>query len=179
MEIDNIKLLEELFDKKVLKVLKLFLADKGNEFYLREIAKLSKVPVASTYRIITKLIALNIIDEKKIKKFKLYKIKQNKSTEFLESFIKEDKRIVEIFVESASKMPNVESLILHGSELKDRANVLIIGENIDSNLVKNICGEIKEEYNFTVSALTLAKAQFEQMSNMGLYSGKRKTLFER
>ena len=67
MEIDNIKLLEELFDKKVLKVLKLFLADKGNEFYLREIAKLSKVPVASTYRIITKLIALNIIDEKKIK----------------------------------------------------------------------------------------------------------------
>ena len=82
-------------------------------------------------------------------------------------------------MESASKIPNVESLILHGSELKDRANILIIGENVDSNLVKNICGEIKEEYNFTVSALTLAKAQFEQMSDMGLYSGKRKTLFER
>tara|TARA_Y100000310_G_scaffold258947_1_gene267501 strand:- start:544 stop:1083 length:540 start_codon:yes stop_codon:yes gene_type:complete len=179
MEIDNIKLLEELFDKKVLKVLKLFLADKDNEFYLREVAKLSKVPVASTYRIITRLTALDIIDEKKIKKFKLYKINQNKNTEFLESFIKEDKRIIEKFVELASNIPNVESLILHGTEQKDRANVLIIGENIDSNLIKNICGELKEEYNFTVSALTLAKAQFKQMSDMGLYSGKKKTLFER
>ena len=179
MEVDNIKLLEELFDKKVLKILKLFLADKDNEFYLREAAKLSKVPVASTFRIINKLVSLNLITEKKIKKFKLYRISQNKNIEFLESFIKEEKRIVEIFVESASKIHGVESLILHGEESKDRANILVIGENIDSNIVKNICGEIKEKYNYIISPLTLARVQFKQMSNMGLYSGKRETLFGR
>jgi len=177
MEIDNIKLLEELFDKKVLKILKLFLSEKNNEFYLREISKLSKVPVASTYRIINRLTGLNLIAEKKIKKFKLYKLNRNNNVEFLESFLKEEKRIVEIFVELAAKIPSVESLILYGRELKDRANILIIGEDIDSNLIKNICGEIKEKYNYIISPLTLAKAQFNQMTNMGLYSEKKETLY--
>ena len=38
-------LLENLFDSKSLRVLRLFIDDKGNEFYLREIAKKSNVPV--------------------------------------------------------------------------------------------------------------------------------------
>jgi hypothetical protein len=38
---------------------------------------------------------------------------------------------------------------------------------------------IKEKYNFVVSPLILTSEQFEQMSVMGLYSGKEKVLFKK
>ena len=176
---ENLKILESLFDKKKLKVLKLFLQEKDKEFYLREVAKSTGVSIATTFRIIQKLASLNLIDVIIINKFKLYKLAQNDNTQFLESFLKEGKRIVQYFVEEIKKLPSVEAVILHGKETEEKANVLLIGEGINANEVKRICGLIKEQYNFTVSALSLTKEQFAQMSTMGLYSGEKKVLFKK
>ena len=62
-------LLENLFDSKSLRVLRLFIDDKKSEFYLREISKKSNVPVSSTFRIIAKLKSLKLVEQIKIKKF--------------------------------------------------------------------------------------------------------------
>lgn len=175
----NLKLLEELFDKKKLKIIKFFLQNKEKEFYLRELSKETTTPIATTYRIVRKLVNLELLREIKIKKFKLYKINESKDIEFLESFLKEGKRIIEMFVEKAKAIANVESIIMHGEETETKANIFLIGEGIDSNEIKKICAEIKEKYNFIISPLTLAKEQFEQMSRMGLYSGKKRILFRR
>ena len=95
---DNVKILEELFDSKVLKVIKFFLVNKDKEFYLQEISKQVGVPIATVFRMIKKLKGLKIIDEIKIKKFKIYKCADNDTIRFLESFIKEGKRIIDNFV---------------------------------------------------------------------------------
>ena len=40
-------------------------------------------------------------------------------------------------------------------------------------------GKIKEENNFIISPLTLTAEQYDAMSKMGLYSGKKSILFEK
>jgi len=57
--------------------------------------------------------------------------------------------------------------------------VLLIGNNIDAGQVKAVCAEIKEKHNFIVSPLSLTPEQYGQMSQMGLYSGTKKMLYER
>jgi len=171
--------LEQLFDPKTIKIIRLFMEDNEKEYYLQEIAKEVKVPVASVFRIVNRMVSLDIVELVKIKRFKLYRLAQNEKVKFLESFLKEGKQIVEFFVDHVRKLDNVESIILHGKEMKDRANVLILGENVDQGEVKQICGDILSKYKFTVSTLVLSKEQFVQMTRMGLYSGEKRSLWRR
>jgi hypothetical protein len=175
----EVNFLEGLFDPKILKILKLFFREREATYYLREISRNTGVSLASTYRIVAKLVRLEIVEQIRIKKFKLYKLGQNKKVSFLEDFIKEDKRIIDSFVEQAKAIEGVESVILHGDPKPERANVLLIGENVDANEIKRICASLKERYNFTISSLTLTQEQFTQMTNMGLYSGKKRALFKK
>lgn len=71
------ELLENLFDEKKLRVMNFFFNNPEEEFYLREITKRTKVPLATTFRIINKLKSLEIIKENKLKKFKLYSLNKN------------------------------------------------------------------------------------------------------
>ncbi len=174
----NINLLEELFDQKMLRILRMFIANKDNQFYLREISKQCKVPVATTSRIIDKLLKLSLIKIIKIKKFKLYQLHtDNSNIRYLESFLREEKRILDFFLDAIKSMNGIISVIQHGEVLKDRANILVIGEGIDAAELKRIVAEIKEKYKFTISYLVLTEIQFRQMSTMGLYSGKKKVIF--
>lgn len=176
---EEINVLDGLFDPKILKIIRLFLNEKEDRFYLREISSKVNVPIATTFRIVKKLLKLGLIQEIKIKKFKLYRIKESSNIKFLESFIREEKRILDLFVDKIKDLSGINSVILHGKEKKDRVNILLIGENIDPNSVKQICADIKEKYNFNISSLTLTEDQFKQMSSMGLYSGEKKLLYKK
>ena len=57
------KIMEGLFDRKILTILKLFLKKKDQQFYLKEISKQTRVPLASTHRILNKLLELEIIEK--------------------------------------------------------------------------------------------------------------------
>lgn len=175
---DTIEVLNNLFDQKILRIMKLFLTDRERELYLREIAKKSKVPVATTYRILNKLLKLNIIKQLKIKKFKFYRAADNDTTKFLETFLKEETQIVNIFVKKTSELEGVNSIILHGKETRDRANLLVIGEGIKADEIKRICAGIKEKYKFSITSLALTREQYDQMTAMGLYSGLKKVLYK-
>lgn len=169
--------LEQLFDDKKLRILKLLLRESDKEYYLREISNLANVSDASTYRIIQLLSALKLVETIKIKKLKLYKLANNKNTKLLETFLKDDIRALDTFVEELQSLENIDQVILHGDEKPDKANILLIGTNIDSGRVKAIVASIKETFNFTISTLNLEAEQYAQMSSMGLYSGKKKVLF--
>lgn len=173
----NINILEELFDWKKISIIKLFLREKETEFYLREIARKTGVPPATAHRIISKLVRLQIVREIKVKAFKVYILNQSQNVEFLDTILKEETRIVELFVEEVKRLPGIESIIQHGEERKDKVNILIIGKDVDANEIKRICAEIKDKYNFRIYSLTLTNEQYEQMSSMGLYSGQKKVLF--
>jgi hypothetical protein len=55
------------------------------------------------------------------------------------------------------------------------ANVLLIGENLETQKVESLCSELKTK-GFELSYLVLTKDQYTQMSKMGFYSGDKKIL---
>ena len=175
---DEIDVLKELFDKKIFSILDVLINDNSSEgLYLREIAKKSKVSPASTHRILNKLMKMNIINQIKIKQLKLYKMDRTKPG-FLHNLLKKDIRAINLFVDMVKELGGIDAIILHGEE-QDRANVLLIGTDIDNAKVKEICGELQTKHKFTISPLVLVKEQYEQMIRMGLYSGKEKIIWKK
>ena len=63
----------QLIDSKTVAVLRAFF-DAKDALYLRECAKLAKVPATSTLRILNQLISLKIISVQQIKHLKLYSV---------------------------------------------------------------------------------------------------------
>ncbi len=176
---EDINILEQLFDDKMLSVLRLFISGEENTYYLREISKLTKIPPATTYRILKKLTEAKVLELTVIKNAKIYSLAKNKNTDFLKNILKIEKRVIDLFVEHAKKIDGIQAIVLHGNETAKKANVLIIGEDIDHAGLKHLVSDIKDRYDFFLTTLQLTKEQFEQMSAMGLYSGKKKVLYSR
>jgi predicted transcriptional regulator len=173
------KILDGLFDKKILTILKLFLKKKEQQFYLKEISKQTKVSLASTHRILNKLSELGIIERTKIKHLKIYKLADNEKTKYLDAMFEEKKTVLDEFIDQIKNITGIRTIISYGREEKDKANLLIIGESIDNSLIREILVKIKEKYNFTITHLVLTEIQYQQMAAMNLYSGKKEILMER
>jgi CO dehydrogenase/acetyl-CoA synthase epsilon subunit len=173
------KLMENLFDKKMLAIIKLFLKRKDQEFYLKEISKQTRVPLASTHRILARLLDLGILERTKIKHLKIYRLADNQKTKYLEAVFEEKKTILDEFIEQANLVDGIKTIIFYGREEKDKANLLIIGEGVDNSLIRDIIVKIKEKYNFTITHLVLTESQYQQMAAMNLYPGKKEILLEK
>jgi Fe2+ or Zn2+ uptake regulation protein len=167
-----------LIDPKISKILST-LVNNPKAFYLKELADLSDVPTASTYRILLKLEKLNIIQVMKISKFKLYTLSSNKDTKFLQNLFLEKQNALENFISRVKKDPSIESVLLHGDTEDDKANLIIIGEKLDSEFLDGISEEILNESGFQISFVTIDDAQFKKMTSMGLYSGKKRLLYSK
>jgi hypothetical protein len=174
---DKIGLLRDLFDQKIIDVLKFFLSNKGKDFYLKEIADNVHVPIATTHRIIKKLVRLNVLMEKNISKFKIYTISDTENVEYLTTFIKEPPKI-EKFIEDIKNVPGIKRIILHGKESDTMANVLIIGDNIDKTRIMDIVINIKKQSNFNIVHMNLTEEQYDQMTTMALFPGIKKVLYD-
>jgi hypothetical protein len=172
----ELEFLTDLFDQKLISILRLFLQFPEKKFYLKEVSDNAKVSLATTHRILSRLVKLEVLDEIKISKFKVYQIAQNEKTEFLGSFIKLSVNVIEIFVEMVKELEGIDLVILHGKETDKKANILLIGQTLPVVEIKAVVAELREKYSFTISYLTLTHEQYEQMSAMGLYSGSKKTL---
>ncbi|MFH1073316.1 MAG: hypothetical protein V1743_07855 [Nanoarchaeota archaeon] len=172
-------ILDQLFDPKLISIMRLFFDSPEGQFYLREIAKTTKIPLASAFRIVKKLKKTEIINEIRLKKFKLYQLAQNENTYFLEQLIATKRTAIDDFVKRCRQIQGISVILLHGKESADKASLLIVGQNIDIEGVKRAVLDIKERYNFNIIHLTLEPGQFEQMTAMGLYPGKKVVLYKK
>jgi DNA-binding transcriptional regulator YhcF (GntR family) len=175
----DINILKQLFDKKILRIIDVFLQNKDKQFYLRELSRAANVSPATTYRIIGKLVKAGIIEEIKISKFKVYKIIINEKTKGLSKLLKKEINPIEIFVEKVKNLKGIDSVILQGKKTNKSVNVLIIGNDDVSKKVDSIILDIKQKHNFNIDFLTLSNLQFRQMTKLGVYSGEKKVLWER
>ena len=175
----DIDILKQLFDKKILRIIDVFLQNKNKQFYLRELGRAADVSPATTYRIVGKLVKSGIIEEIKISKFKVYKIIINEKTKGLTKLLKEEVNSLEIFVEKAKELEGIDSIILHGKKTSKSANILIIGNDNVSKKAEAIVKEIKQKHDFNIDFLILSGPQFNQMAKLGVYSGDKKILWKR
>ncbi|RJQ15660.1 hypothetical protein C4573_05885 [Candidatus Woesearchaeota archaeon] len=173
------KLLEDLFDRKILIIIRFFLKNPDQKFYLREIAKSTRIPLATTFRILNNLLKLEIIERHKVKAFKFYSWNNNEQTKYLQYILEQKKTVLDSFTEKVSQIEGVEMIILHGEASKDQANILIVGKGIDTDAIRQLVVEVKEKNSFTITNLTLEPEQFNQMAAMGLYPKKKVVLYEK
>ncbi len=173
------ELLEELFDRKMLKVLKTFLNNPDVKFSQRELSRKTRVSLASTHRIVNKLVEIGVVETLKLKKFKAYRLSEGSETKFLEGLIDFKESALDEFVKKIESLENIEKIILHGEAEKEKANVLIIGEGVDETAISDIVVEIKEKYDFKIIHLIIDPVQYRQMNDMGLYPKKKEILFSK
>lgn len=171
-------ILENLFDQKILHILREFYAQDQHQFYLREIAKLTSVSVATTFRILNRLVELSILEQVTAGTTKLYKLADTEATRFLGQFVKRHKQVLQIFITKVKVIPGLQSVILHGKDEQERADVLLIG-TLDPEFVKSICGDIHMNYHYTITPLILSPDQYNQMNSMGLLPNKKFVLYEK
>jgi len=76
-------LLSGLVDKKILSILNVFLENPDRFYHINKVAEESKVPLATTFRIMKTLLGEDIITVQTISKFKIYKLADNKRTKKL------------------------------------------------------------------------------------------------
>ena len=171
------EILESLFDKKIIRILRLFINNSEREYYLREISKITKISLGSTHRIIQQLKRLELINEKKEKYLKTFRANQENLTIF-STLLEDKKSALQEFSEFISNVEGVNMAVLHGEEEKDKASVLIVGENLDQTKIRMKTTELKEKYDFNIIYLILVPTQYEQMLSMGLYRGRKIILYE-
>lgn len=173
----NRDLLEALINPSTLKILKLFINNDDQRYYLREVAKLTRLPPATTFRILQHLTAHHILELEQIKKFKLYKL-HFETAHFLVEVLQDRKSAVVEFVESIRAFDGLQMIVLHGKEEKEKANVLVIGTGMDIESIKRNALYMSDKFKFNIILLVLSPDQYNQMSSMGLYPGKKKILFD-
>jgi hypothetical protein len=172
----NIGFLEELFDEKIIKVMKFFIDNKQREIYLREISSGTSVSPASTFRIINKFLKIGIIDQKQIKKFKFYIWAKNQKTEVLESLFVKD--ALTSFVEQIKGTPGINQIILYGKKKKDQTDLFIIGEGLNKEDITKVGAQIKSDFGFNINFVIFEPEQFSKMTELGLYAREKKTLWK-
>ena len=171
------EVLEGLFDEKKVRVLRLFANNPKEDFYLREVARECNVSPATTMRILNSLVSMRLITLMQIKKSKYYRLANNDKTDVLRDMLEEKKNAIQEFTDFVATLDNVERIILHGKESKDKTNILIIGEELDVTSIKHKVGEIKSKFNISIIELTLSEIQFDQMTKMGLFPHKKSVLW--
>jgi len=168
-----------IMDSKIVSILDFFIKNSDKEYCLNEVSNQSKVPIATTHRILRKLLKLNLIKFKKIKTLRLYALNESDATSYLNTLFEDSDAHLTEFIDAIRNDPNIESIMQYGKETKDRVNLLIIGRNIDPEPIKVNVYNIKGKYDINLNTLVLEPEQYEQMADMGLYSSKKKTLYVR
>jgi hypothetical protein len=162
-----------------LKILRIFFDDDKRPFYLREISKLTSVPLASTFRIVNHLFNLKILERVSLAKFKVYRLADNERTRFLGQLVKKQKQILQIFVSRVKLVQGVDQVILYGAEEKNKSSVFVVGNELKSEDIKEVCSKMIEEFNYTINALPMTMEQYNQMNIMGLYTEKKRSLYKK
>lgn len=169
-------ILMDLFDKKIVSVLDVFLKNSDQRLSLTEVAQTSKNSFATTLRILDKLLNKGFIEISPVGKSKFYKLSRNEKTMVLNRFLqKEDARISE-FVEKLKKSPRINTIVLE-SKTDTSAKLLIVGNYVPTDIINYAVNEIRKKYNFKIQFVELTDAQYQDMRK--IYNLDNKVIWEK
>lgn len=160
--VDRLKLLKEVFDDKTVRVLE-ELTKIQDIFYLRDLSKETGVSLATTYRIIKKLVDIGIVKKEKVGKFVQYKVKKGeKFNEINSMLLGEEIDPLKIFKKEIEKKHNSSFQLYNTKDGK----TFLISKSIDD--VKESKKKTKERTGEELNILTVTPDQFENMKDMGI-----------
>jgi sugar-specific transcriptional regulator TrmB len=171
-------ILKDLFDEKVIEIVNLFLDNPEKRFCLTDISSLSKVNIATTFRILNKLISKGFVRTIVIGKVRIYQLEKNEKTLALTKLLRKDSNPLQSFVDEISKHPRVKKIILESKDKKS-AKIFIVGEFLPIDKINKTCDKIKQEENFSISFVEISENQFKGLKNFGTYHLDKKIVWQK
>jgi len=160
-------LLSNLFDSKTVEVLKKLLR-KDDIFYLRDISRESGISLATTYRIVKKLIPLGLVMKEQQGKFTIYKLLKNTPiySELFNLIVGTPADPLQILRQEMDKTykGNYDIYAMKGSDNK----IVIIGDSFDKQIVNLALQKVYNDTKIQFNAMLVTKDQFDSMKAMGL-----------
>ena len=172
------EILRDLFDEKIISIINLFLDNPEKRFSLTDIAKLSKVNVATTFRILNKLIEKKFIKTIVIGKIRVYQLEKNEKTLALSKLLKKEETPLHEFIDKLKEFPRIKKIILD-TKGKDNAKVIIVGNFLPVHKIEKITEEIKNQYNFKINFVEISENQYENLKNFQSFDLERKIIWQR
>jgi PAS domain S-box-containing protein len=157
-------ILKDLFDEKLIEIINIFLENPDKTFSLTDISNISKVNVATTFRIIRKLISKEFVIPVKIKKVSIYKLADNEKTKYLSKLLKSGTEPLQKFTEELSKNPKIKKIILE-SKNDDQAQLIVVTNSLLTEDIKKVCEQIKKEYNLNINFVEILENQYKGLKN--------------
>ena len=173
----KMEILKDLFDEKIIKIINLFLENPDKRYSLTDISNLAKVNVATTSRILNKLIEKRFIKSVVIGRIKIYRLEKNEKTLSLMKLLKKEPSPLQRFIENITSHPRIKKIILDSRE-NNAARILIVGDFLPTSKIERKCEEIKERYNFKIEFVEISENQYEKLKNFN-YDLKNKIIWER
>lgn len=171
-------ILKDLFDEKIIEVINLFLENPEKRYCLTDVSNLTKVNVATTFRILNKLAAKQFIRTIIVGKVRIYQLERNEKTMALSKFLKKENNPLQRFTEELSSHPRIKKIILESKEANN-AKLLIVGDFLPTEKINKTCEKIKEEFNFKISFVEISENQYRGLRNFDNYNLDRKIIWEK
>jgi len=169
--------LKELFDKKILGIMSIFLENPGKKYFLSEISRKSKINVTTTFRVLNTLVEKKFVRNTLIGKTRSYELEINKKTYDLQKMMRRDNDPVQEFIDTVSKFPRVKKVILESRE-NNGAHLAIVGDFLTHNeKIKNKVEEIKIRYNFNIEVVEFSEEQFEKLKKFKTLGFENKSIW--
>lgn len=170
--------LKQLFDEKKISVIQFFTRHPTTTHTLSEVVDETKLPLSTTHRILKDLTQKNILSTQEQKHLTTYYLSENEHAKYLSQLLYEQPSVLEEFVNKIRSDPGIQQVLLHGKPTDTRANIVVIGTNINKDAVNEEVANILEEHRYTISHLILEPEQFGMLESMGQFSGEKTVLYQ-
>ncbi|UCD04436.1 MAG: winged helix-turn-helix transcriptional regulator [Candidatus Woesearchaeota archaeon] len=158
----RIELLEKIFDDKTVKILR-ELITVSDIFYLRDVSKRTGVSLATTYRIMQRLVNLGMVEKEKVGKFIQYRIKKGEKYNEVYALISgEEVDPIKLFKTKIENKYGSSFTIFNTQDKK----LFLIGKDIGD--ISDISKDIERSTGVRLSILKVDPEQFKRMKEMGL-----------
>lgn len=170
-------ILRDLFDEKIIAVINLFMDNPEKRYCLTDVSNMTKVNIATTFRILNKLIVKGFIKTIIIGKIRIYQLEKNEKTRTLSKFLKHDDDYLQEFIDMISMHPRIKKVLL---EYKDKtsAKVIIVGEFLPTDKINKAIEEIRIKRNYKINVVELTDIQFKGLREFKNYNLDKKIIWE-
>ncbi len=162
------KLLSEVFDEKTVKLLQCLLR-KEDIFYLRDLSRESGVSLATTHRIVQRLLKMGLVTKEVKDKIIYYQLLKSSPVfrELYSIIIGTTADPVTILKKDLKEQYGGKASIY---TRKDGKQIFIISSEVKSDFLNDTCDAIHKVTGVKLNVLLISPNQFKQMRSMGLVS---------
>ncbi|MCK5450122.1 winged helix-turn-helix transcriptional regulator [Candidatus Pacearchaeota archaeon] len=176
----GINVLTGLLDEKIIKIISLFMKDPNKKLYLSEIARLSNVNTATTFRILNKLVKERLVYATVIGKVRIYQLSRGERVDSLTKLLKkeEDNDALDEFCDKVEILNGIR-IVLLDSKTNNNAKVIVVGEYAYRERIERICNDIFNQKKFQIKFVELTCRQYDGLKGLNTFNLDKKILFKR